>query len=310
MKATPVAHRDCSFCSHRNAEGAKFCSECGSPLRLRLCRRCEAINDFQTAQCHMCGELLDSPQDAEQTPAMQLAGGAIDSASTLESAVSTAQRGSIDAVPMVEPAVDHGLTPPPPERVQRSRRIGWQAFSLLAALCTVSAYYLLSTSSDVVDRAAGTPKRLVEESPNREPVRYASPGASEPETTQHSLLPAGAWTEIAPPTKPPDAAETSSSSSMRAAPAKSERPQLRSDVRAGLNVAGAKRARSPVKASGPSPQTPPVATPPVDLAVGPEKKEVSEEKRAPRPARESRAGPAIQAGRNPPDYHWVDKYSP
>lgn len=50
----------CSFCTHRNPEGSKFCNECGSPLNLAPCPRCEAINNLSDEQCAQCGASLSS----------------------------------------------------------------------------------------------------------------------------------------------------------------------------------------------------------------------------------------------------------
>jgi hypothetical protein len=57
MSASPSAATaaPCSFCDHRNPGDAKFCNECGSPLDLRPCIRCHAINQAAALHCHACG---------------------------------------------------------------------------------------------------------------------------------------------------------------------------------------------------------------------------------------------------------------
>jgi ribosomal protein L40E len=45
----------CCFCDHTNPATAKFCNECGSPLHLKPCRQCEAINDIGAKTCYKCG---------------------------------------------------------------------------------------------------------------------------------------------------------------------------------------------------------------------------------------------------------------
>jgi hypothetical protein len=45
----------CRFCAHHNPSVAKFCNQCGSPLTLKLCSKCEAIADLNAAHCHQCG---------------------------------------------------------------------------------------------------------------------------------------------------------------------------------------------------------------------------------------------------------------
>lgn len=46
----------CFCCGHGNPAGAKFCNACGTPMHLKPCRRCEAINARAAAHCHQCGE--------------------------------------------------------------------------------------------------------------------------------------------------------------------------------------------------------------------------------------------------------------
>ena len=48
----------CGFCAQVNPARAKFCNECGSPLNLRLCPQCEAINGAGELACYQCRALL------------------------------------------------------------------------------------------------------------------------------------------------------------------------------------------------------------------------------------------------------------
>lgn len=50
----------CRFCTHRNPSGAKFCNDCGSPLALKPCPKCEAITDVGEERCHQCGAPFDA----------------------------------------------------------------------------------------------------------------------------------------------------------------------------------------------------------------------------------------------------------
>jgi hypothetical protein len=49
---------DCSFCSHANPDGAKFCNQCASPLHLRPCRLCDAVNVREAEACYRCAAPL------------------------------------------------------------------------------------------------------------------------------------------------------------------------------------------------------------------------------------------------------------
>src|SRR5258706_7423734 len=62
-KLTP----QCFFCDHINPAGATFCNDCGSPLHLKPCKHCEAINDQAAKNCYKCGKddpALISPDEA------------------------------------------------------------------------------------------------------------------------------------------------------------------------------------------------------------------------------------------------------
>jgi hypothetical protein len=60
----------CPFCAHTNPAGAKFCNECGAPLHLMPCNRCEAVNNQVAKNCYKCGSSLSMPcTAAEAAPA-------------------------------------------------------------------------------------------------------------------------------------------------------------------------------------------------------------------------------------------------
>jgi len=50
-----VLFPQCPFCNHANPAGAKYCNDCGSPLHLKPCDQCEAINDLVASDCYSCG---------------------------------------------------------------------------------------------------------------------------------------------------------------------------------------------------------------------------------------------------------------
>ena len=128
----------CRFCEHRNPEGSKFCNECGSPLHLALCPRCEAVNNMSAEQCFQCGASLlpplpDNPAalDAAAQPSSHAA--AIDTRSAsiplafaerLSEALAapSAKRGDVlqtdDQEP--EPSAEH----PQKERVAQDEPVG------------------------------------------------------------------------------------------------------------------------------------------------------------------------------------------
>lgn len=55
VRAFSTIPPQCPFCYHANPVGAKFCNDCGSPLHLKPCRQCDAINDQAATKCYKCG---------------------------------------------------------------------------------------------------------------------------------------------------------------------------------------------------------------------------------------------------------------
>ncbi|MGE5128336.1 MAG: double zinc ribbon domain-containing protein [Sphingomonadaceae bacterium] len=54
-RAAYFGDRMCAFCDHRNPGGAKFCNDCASPLHLKPCTQCDAVNDQAATNCDKCG---------------------------------------------------------------------------------------------------------------------------------------------------------------------------------------------------------------------------------------------------------------
>lgn len=54
-RAQYFGDRMCLFCDHHNPAGAKFCNDCGSPLHLKPCNQCDAINQQCVTNCCKCG---------------------------------------------------------------------------------------------------------------------------------------------------------------------------------------------------------------------------------------------------------------
>ena len=58
----------CCFCSHQNPEHAKFCNECASPLHLRPCASCNAVNARGSETCHRCDAALPTVATTDAMP--------------------------------------------------------------------------------------------------------------------------------------------------------------------------------------------------------------------------------------------------
>src|SRR5438045_8054184 len=77
-RAAYFGDRVCAFCEHRNRASAKFCNECGSPLQLRPCNQCSAVNHQAATNCHQCGaECPPLLTASEATPVLPAADSAL-----------------------------------------------------------------------------------------------------------------------------------------------------------------------------------------------------------------------------------------
>jgi hypothetical protein len=75
-----MASSRCRFCGHDNPGGAKFCNDCGSPLHLKPCPQCEAINNQVADHCYQCGFSLAGV--ATDTASVESASAVLDSPSS------------------------------------------------------------------------------------------------------------------------------------------------------------------------------------------------------------------------------------
>jgi hypothetical protein len=101
-RAAYFGERMCAFCDHRNPAGARFCNDCASPLHLKPCARCNAINDQPAQHCYQCGTafpaLISAPAAARVLPAADAtpatpAPGDVAVAATLAEFVASALQG-------------------------------------------------------------------------------------------------------------------------------------------------------------------------------------------------------------------------
>lgn len=70
-RAAYFGDRMCPFCDHRNPAGAKFCNDCASPLHLKPCSQCDAVNHHAATNCYKCGAACRvSPGTPETTPVL------------------------------------------------------------------------------------------------------------------------------------------------------------------------------------------------------------------------------------------------
>src|SRR5207344_2746490 len=72
-RAAYFGDRVCPFCDHHNPAAAKFCNDCGSPLHLKPCSRCGAVNHQAATNCYKCSAeypaSLTTPKATPMLPA-------------------------------------------------------------------------------------------------------------------------------------------------------------------------------------------------------------------------------------------------
>src|SRR5262249_9098999 len=60
-RAAYFGDRVCPFCRHHNPAGAQFCNDCASPLHLKPCNQCDAVNHQAATHCYKCGAEYPAP---------------------------------------------------------------------------------------------------------------------------------------------------------------------------------------------------------------------------------------------------------
>src|SRR5215472_4630434 len=116
----------CSFCSHVNPAGSKFCNECGSPLSFTPCTECEAVNPRGAQTCHQCGaDLTPRPVPAPDSfeERLDTLRRYVDSLEGTPAArrlgfLSIAARGESTASSGAAPAMSDGAAEPKPVRAE------------------------------------------------------------------------------------------------------------------------------------------------------------------------------------------------
>ena len=166
--------RVCRFCDHHNPVGANFCNDCGSPLHLKPCNQCDAVNLQAATNCYKCGAecpaLFTTP---EATPVLPAA----------DPAPAWATPGDVGvAATVTQPPFTDGVS-----------RAGWRLLrpGQLAAIATIliagayAAYRINAATPDAVGVASqpsGAGEHNVPTTASALPMAVESKPA-EPETT-------------------------------------------------------------------------------------------------------------------------------
>jgi hypothetical protein len=217
----------CLFCSHDNPQGAKFCNDCGSPLHLRPCWECNAINDAASETCYKCGAAYsDTPAliaaDAPHAGAPVLFAG--DAPLPAEAATPAPDEGVAPA----EPTLAEGGRAAPGLRPRRRLAVALSAVFLLGAVA-IGSYYAYRNPGQVrkwlsTAKAMVMPQRDVAAAPyhssrDAAPASAANPAAEEAPSAapSASTKPAATDPNVADAPARPLPADSESASAPRAA---------------------------------------------------------------------------------------------
>src|SRR5690348_9423062 len=74
-RAAYFGDRMCAFCDHRNPHDARFCNDCASPLHLKPCKACDAVNADTAMRCHQCGAAYAPPASDGDGPSTSTGAG-------------------------------------------------------------------------------------------------------------------------------------------------------------------------------------------------------------------------------------------
>ena len=179
-RAAYFGDRMCAFCDHRNPPGAKFCNDCASPLQLKPCPECDAVNDQAATNCYKCAATYPVLFTTEATPVSSIG----------DPTLSWATPGDVAVA----------ATRTEPQFAATGSRAGWRL--LWVAIPTIliagshAANHMGAAPPDALqvlsqpisergDNAAAvmmSPARVAIESTPMEPVRTAAVQASVPNT--------------------------------------------------------------------------------------------------------------------------------
>ena len=156
----------CPFCDHRSPAGAKFCSDCGSPLHLKPCNQCDAINSQAATNCYKCGAecpaLFTTPEVAPVLPAA-------------------------DPTPAWRAPGDAGVSATVTQPLLAAAGIGWR-LTVLATIMIAGAYAAYRINAATSDAMGVASQPIDAREHNAPTAAYAVPVAEEsklvePETT-------------------------------------------------------------------------------------------------------------------------------
>lgn len=174
-RAAYFGDRMCPFCDHRNPGDARFCNACASPLHLKPCKQCDAVNDEPATNCYKCGAAYPVPSSTPgATPRLPAADSAPAPATT---------DGVATAASMTPPGFATSALP----AGRRLLRPGQFAAAVIATMLIVGAYeaYRINVATPVAIGDASRP--VVAADNNRTTATPFAPPAGQPKPVEPEI---------------------------------------------------------------------------------------------------------------------------
>lgn len=170
-RAAYFGDRMCPFCDHRNPGDARFCNACASPLHLKPCKQCDAVNDEAATNCYKCGAAcpvsFSTPEAMPKSPVAE---------STLASA--TPDNGAV-----AESATQPLFTSALPASRLRSRQF---ALAAIATIVIAAAYGVYRINEATPDAPGDASQRVIAAENNETTATPAAPPAVESKPAEPS----------------------------------------------------------------------------------------------------------------------------
>lgn len=148
-RAAYFGDRMCPFCDHRNPGDARFCNACASPLHLKPCKQCDAVNDEAATNCYKCGAAYAVPSSMPgATP-------------TLPAADSTLAPATTDGVATAASMTPPGFATSALPAGRRLLRPGQFAAAVIATMLIVGAYEAYRINVATPDASEATSQPIV-----------------------------------------------------------------------------------------------------------------------------------------------------
>jgi hypothetical protein len=166
----------CRFCDHPNPQASQYCNACGSPLNLKPCPQCQAVNNADAATCYQCnaafrivepteiavGERVEAEASStvlvEKPRTPELFAQSLDALAELEKMIAGTRKSPRAFVPATLLVAEAAREP---IRYHRRRRLQGVALALALLVAVESLVYFAHRPNEAIDARLGEIQRDV-----------------------------------------------------------------------------------------------------------------------------------------------------